>query len=107
MRVRLPGYQMTEKQKKIMNEEIRKAFLEKQMENSKKLDCMIMLMLHRMYGFGKKRLLEFHREFVNEFNHFCEHYEMDGSDVAEIKLRDEVGIDIDKLYEEEEITGGR
>ena len=103
MRARIPR-ELNNKQKKIIDNEIKKVFLEKQTENSKKLDCMILLLLHRLYGFGKKRLVEFHQEFVNEFNHFCEFYEMDGSEVAEIKLLHETGIDIDELYREEGIT---
>ena len=102
MRARIPR-ELNNKQKKIIDNEIKKVFLEKQTENSKKLDCMILLLLHRMYGFGKKRLEDFHKEFVNEFNHFCEFYEMDGSEVAEIKLLHETGIDIDALYREEGI----
>lgn len=103
MRVRIPKYQMSKKQVEIMNEEIKKAFIEQQEVNSKKLDCMIMLLLHQKYGFGKKRLIDFHKDFVNEFNRFCEFYEMDGSEVAEIKLKEAVGIDIDELYREEGI----
>lgn len=70
-------------------------------DTSQRLDCMLLLMLHRKFGFGKKRLMEFHKDFLDTFHYFENYYMDDGVEIAKIKLREEVGIDIDKLYESE------
>lgn len=76
----------------------------KSIEESKHLDCMLLLMIHRRYGKGKKALIEFHKDFIETFRHFENFYEDDGNEIAKIKLRQETGIDIDELYEKEGIV---
>lgn len=104
MNVRMPAFQMTTRQKKILDEEVKQYFIQKKFENSKRIDATLMLMMHRVFGFGKERLLRFHKAFVEEYDRLCEDYQDDGAAIAAIKLRDETGVDIDELYKQEGLT---
>lgn len=70
-------------------------------DTSQRLDCMLLLMLHRKFGFGHKRLMEFHKDFIDTFRYFENNYMDDGGEIAKIKLKEEIGIDIDELYKTE------
>ena len=99
MNVRIP--QLSKNQKAMLNAEIQKYAEEKKLRDSKRLDAMLLLMMHRKFGFGMQRLTEFHRDFIKTFNEFEKNYQDDGAEIAIIKLREETGIEIDELYESE------
>jgi ABC-type microcin C transport system permease subunit YejB len=103
MNVRLKTSHLSKADRRKLHEEVKKEWLQMRFENSKRIDASLMLMLHRVFGFGKVRLERFHKEFIKEYNRLCDYYEDDGAEIAIIKLKDETGIDIDKLYEEEGI----
>ncbi len=105
MHVHIPTSHMTKADRRKVRRELNKELLKARIENSKRIDATIMLILHSVFGFGKERLLRFHKAFFNEYDRLCDDYQDDGAEIAKIKLKEYTGIDIDELYEEEGIKG--
>lgn len=63
---------------------------------SKDVQTMLMWVLHKHYGFGKKRLEQFYITFLREYEDMCKFFETDEVFPAEYKLR-EIGIDVEEL----------
>lgn len=101
MRVHIPTSHLDKAAKRRLHEEVKREYLNARIENAKRIDATLMLMLHNVFGFGKDRLIRFHNAFVAEYDRLCEDYQDDGAEIAAIKLREATGIDIDELYKQE------
>lgn len=73
---RIVGVQFNKAEQKILDEEIQKQLAEYDEKNTNEIDAMILWYLHERYGFGPKRLKEFHDFFVPAIRDLCERYEM-------------------------------
>ncbi len=105
MHVHIPSSHMTKEARRQLSREVKlevkKEFMRTKIENAKRIDATLMLMLHNVFGFGRERLIRFHNAFVAEYDRLCEDYQDDGAEIAAIKLREATGIDIDELYKQE------
>ena len=98
----MPGKppKLSAKQNEILNK-----YLEEQIEETKyefliAVDATILYSLHKNFGFGKKRLSQFFKSFIDDYNNLVDNYEIEGNWVAAYKLKDELGVDIDELHRE-------
>ena len=94
----ITGAQLTEKERKALEIEIKKAIAEHDKAHCNELDAMILWILHTEFGFGEKRLRKFHDIFAPALDELVARYEMDDSDMAWLctrKLKD-AGIDIEE-----------
>lgn len=105
MKVILPA-NLSNSQKAAINQEVRKQHAEITKQWDSDYEAMMLWVLHTCYGFGKKRLLEFRKAFMHEAQELRNFYEMpeDPAYPAKIKLK-EIGIDVDRLLEEEQNNG--
>lgn len=104
MNVRIP-VNMTSKQRKAMKQEIRSQIAENGTEYEADYEAMMLWVLHKHYGFGKKRLLEFREKFIEEAKLLKAHYELDDVTYpAKVRLK-ELGVDIEALLKEEADNG--
>lgn len=105
MKVILPA-NLTKSQKAAINQEVRKQYAEVTKQWDSDYEAMMLWILHECYGFGKKRLLEFRKVFMQEAKNLRDFYEMpeDPAYPAKAKLK-EIGIDVDRLLEEEQTNG--
>lgn len=76
--------------------EIRRQILEQDLEYSIEMDTMVLWTLAKNYGWGKKRLLEFYRNMVQEHVRMRKYYQMDDTYPERVKLK-EMGVDIEAL----------
>ena len=83
-----------------MDKCIEEEIAEKRLEFLKAVDAMVLYSLHKNFGFGKKRLTDYFKVFINEYNRFVDNYSIEGNWVAGYKLKEEVGLDIDELHKE-------
>lgn len=79
--------------------EIRRQILEQDLEYSIEMDTMVLWTLAKNYGWGKKRLLEFYRNMVQEHVRMRKYYQMDDTYPERVKLK-EMGVDIEALNKE-------
>ena len=96
-------YGFTSQSKKAMIREINRQTLEQQDKFIQAIDAMILWTLHLELGFGKKRLKRFYNAVIRNYKEMCEYYQMDDTYPAEYKLR-EIGVDLDELRKENEVT---
>ena len=92
-RVNLPGVS-----RKAMDMEIRRQLAEYNDKNDAEIDSMVLYILHKEFGFGEKRLKQFHDSFVIELKNLQDRYLMEDVDIPWLctrKLKD-AGIDISK-----------
>lgn len=93
---------MTKQERKAMNAEIRKRCVEVSNQYELDYDTMAIYILHFYYGFGEKRLIDYHRHLVQERNELKEFYESDDKDpdihffAMRSKLK-EKGIDVEAI----------
>lgn len=96
------GADLTREEERALDIEIQKQLAEYDRKNSNEVDAMVLWILHTEFGFGEKRLKQFHTRFCPEMEALCKRYEMDNTDGAWLctkKLLD-AGIDISKWNEE-------
>ena len=98
MKARVP---MSNAQKKAVNSELNQQIAEKSEQWLVDAEAMMLLVLHKYCGFGKKRLLEFRANYAKEAKELIECYEMDAVYPAKYKLK-ELGIDVAQLLKQEE-----
>lgn len=106
----------TKEEKKARDAEIRKACLEICEKFELDYDTMAIYILHSFYGFGEKRIREYHRTLIKEREELKRFYSADvGQDEADIhffamrqKLKQK-GIDVEKIRNElmSELMGGQ
>ena len=97
------GATFTKAEEKALDIEIRKALAEMDEKNTNEIDAMILWYLHERYGFGVKRLREFHDFFVPAIKSLCKQYEMNTPEekcwIFTHKLK-EIGADIEQWNRE-------
>ena len=79
--------------------EIRRQCVELNNEYIDDLEYMVAWVLHKYYGFGIKRLLDFRKNYVDEFKRLIDVYETGDIYPARMKLK-EMGYDVEALYKE-------
>lgn len=94
----------TAKEQEAINREIRVQLTEDIKKNRREFDALLLLELRQRFGFGVKRLHELYMGFGHAINELLRRYEMNYDDdatwLAERKLRDELGIDLDEWEKE-------
>lgn len=102
MRVRLPR-EFTRREKTIIDEEINKLILQRDMDYAADIDAMILYVLAKEYGWRRKRLRRFWNKFRKAHQELRDYYEMQSNKdnvwLAHRKLAD-IGVDV-KAWEEE------
>lgn len=91
---------LSKKQQEILDAYVAKQIEEKKFEFLKATDAMILYSLHKNLGLGKKRLTDFFKTFINEYNNFVDEYDVEGNWLAAYRLKEQVGLDIDELHKE-------
>ena len=98
---------MTKDERRAMNSEIRAKCVEICNKYELDYDTMMVYILHFGYGFGAKRLLEFHKTLVKERNELKEWYGADNTqedaDIHFFAMREKLkakGIDVEKIRDE-------
>lgn len=88
--------------KKIMQDEISKEVIRVSDQYAKDYDATVLWVLHRMTGWGRIRLKRFWDMYVKEHKRLKDRYSMGRSDIPWIcsELLEEIGVDLDKWYEE-------
>lgn len=92
------GASLSEEETKAMNMEIQRQLASFERLHGIELEAMVLYSLHEIYGFGPKRLKEFHDHFAPSLQELLNRYEMEHSDQAWLctrKLKDK-GIDIEE-----------
>lgn len=99
------GAELTAKERKAMDIEIKKQIAVMEREHATALDALVLYALHKHLGWGKARLRRFYEAFTAEHNKLIEYYEMpeDNAWLAEAKLK-EIGVDVATWNEEQEDT---
>lgn len=86
----------TSQQRRHAEKEIDDIILNRTQKYEIEMEIAIVWVLHKYFGFGKKRLLKFRNVFVKEIKEMKEYYQVDDVYPAKIKLK-EIGYDIDEL----------
>lgn len=96
----------TSAQRKAMLSEIRRQCVENTRKYEVELDSVVLYILHRHFGFGKKRLLRFYEAMYRERREMQDFFmDDDGECIAEYAMRAELkkdGIDVEKMYTDQE-----
>ena len=99
MRVKLPP-PLSKQQKKATNYEVQNQIAENVRNLTTNIIALMLWQLHEQEGFGKKRLLRFHKSFVPVIKELQDYYAMHTADetewVCKYKLK-QMGIDIDNM----------
>lgn len=96
---------ITKEEKRLMDAEIRKQCVEICNKFEVDYDTVMIYILHFYYGFGLKRIKEFHKTLIKERNELKEFYRADEKDcdihffAMRQKLKAE-GIDVEAIREE-------
>lgn len=102
-------YKLTGPQRKAMNKEINAQILEKDMGYYFDMDAAVLWVLHRKFGFGKKRLRRFFEEFAASHEELRQYYELDDDDngiwLCRKQLK-EYGVDVE-AWEKENMQNGK
>ena len=92
------GAKLTAAEEKALEIEIRKRIAEHDRQNCNEIDAIILWILMSEFGFGEKRLRQFHRTFAPAIRDLADRYEMGSEDLVWLctkKLKDK-GYDIEK-----------
>lgn len=98
------GAVLTASERKAMEIELRKELARYVESNARELDAIILWVLHKELGFGKKRLRQFYDQFIPAVKELVNRYEMEDSDeiwLTTYKLK-ELGIDLERWEKGEE-----
>jgi hypothetical protein len=97
------GAELTVKERKAMDIEIKRQIAAMEREHANALDALVLYALHVHLGWGKTRLRRFYEAFTKEHNRLIEYYEMpdDNAWLATEKLK-EIGVDVAAWNEEKE-----
>lgn len=96
---------ITKEEKRLRDAEIRKQCVEICNKFEVDYDTVMIYILHYYYGFGLKRIKEFHKTLIQERNELKEFYRADDKDpdihfyAMRQKLKSE-GIDVEAIREE-------
>lgn len=105
MNVTIP-FKLNAQQRKAMLREIRAQIAENNAQYESDYEAMMLWVLHKYYGFGKKRLLEFRQNYIQEAKLLKSFYELEDDITYPAKVRlKEMGVDIEALLKEESENG--
>jgi hypothetical protein len=100
MKAHLPS-DIPYKVRKAINQELNRQTAQNIKNMSLNLQALVLYALHEKCGFGKKRLMEFQKDFLPLIEELQEYYQTENADETEFvclyKLKNEVGIDVEKL----------
>ena len=98
---------LTREEEKRIKEVMREQFTVYAEQYAKDFEAVILWILHTYpeFRFGRKRLLRFRDYFIDYYTDMIRKYECGTVFPARIKLRDECGIDLDKMQRDEEDGG--
>ena len=104
MKARTP-VNLTAKDRKAINEEIRRQCIEQTAQYEAELDVVVLYALHNVFGFGKERLERFYREMFKLREEMKQRYGTSDDDTMGdfamyVKLK-EIGVDVQALYDEQ------
>ena len=95
------GGSISRQMRAALENEARKAVVKNSHLFARDFMSIILYSLHDKHGWGKKRLLDFYYHVMPTVQRLKDHYEMQDTAAAaflcSVKLKDEVGIDIDEL----------
>ncbi len=100
---RIYGAELTSAERKALDIEIKKELAEYDEKHAYEMDAIILWHLHKELGFGKKRLERFYRAFAPAYRELIKRYELDDSEgpwLCTRKLKEETGVDMEKLTKE-------
>lgn len=99
------GAELSAKERKAMNFEISKQIAAMERKHTNETDALVLYVLYKHFGWGKKRLRDFYEAFTVEHTRLIEHYEMpdDNAWLALEKLK-EIGVDVEAWNAEQEDT---
>jgi hypothetical protein len=80
--------------------EIDQQILERDLAFSLDVDAMVLWVLHKYCGFGKKRLESFYRCMIEEHIYMRDRYEMDDTYPERYKLKELCDVDVEALNNE-------
>jgi hypothetical protein len=96
-------FRMTNRERKAFEREINRQTGENVRKLALNLQALVLWGLHQKYGMGKKKLLDFQKDFRPMIEELQKYYEADDADQTEFicmyKLKNEVGIDVEELEE--------
>lgn len=100
MKARLP---LPNKTRKAIEDELRRQTGENVRNLSLNITALVLWSIRKKYRLGKKRLLDFHKDFLPLIQELQEYYQLENARETEFvcvkNLRDEVGIDVEQLNE--------
>ena len=99
---RVYGAELSAAEQKAMDMEIQRQLAEFDRKNVRELDALVLWELHEQFGFGKKRLKQFYKNFSRGIEALIRRYEMEqGDDVwlCTYKLK-EIGCDLEAWEKE-------
>lgn len=89
------------KVRKAIQQEINRQTGENVRNLSLNIQALVLWALREKYGFGKKKLLDFQKDFLPLIESLQEYYQAEDANETEFiclyKLKNEVGIDVEKL----------
>lgn len=110
MKVKIPTYNLTNKQREEIIAELRPeiekqgriAYLEAQKAYCKDFDATLLWLLHTEFGFGEQRLRKVFDKFRETLKELEEYYEMpdEGGWLCYRMLKQELGIDLNEWEKE-------
>ena len=86
--------------KKAINDEVNRQISEGVEKLSQNITATVLWQLHEQLGFGKKRLLRFHKKFAPALKELQDFYQMHSQEETDFLVRHklkEIGVDIDAL----------
>ena len=92
------GATLTAAERKAMNIEINRQIAKSMRRTEDESTAIVMWILHKQFGFGRKRLRKFYENYIPEIRKLTDSYEMSDEDcgwLASHKLQ-EYGIDISR-----------
>lgn len=98
------GVQFNKAEQKAIDVEIKRQIVENDLQFDMDKEASILYMLHTQFGFGPKRLKKAWDMFYSETKKLREYYMKEQSDegwLTRLKLKEEVGIDLEEWYREE------
>lgn len=91
------------KTRKAIEDELRRQTGENVRNLSLNITALVLWSIRKKYRLGKKRLLDFHKDFLPLIQELQEYYQLENARETEFvcvkNLRDEVGIDVEQLNE--------
>lgn len=94
---------LTNRERKALENEINRQTAQNVKNLSLNLQALVLWQLHEQLGLGKKKLLEFQKDFLPAIKELQRFYELENASetdfVCKYKLKNEVGIDVENLDE--------